>query len=44
MPKFGRLFNVKIELVNLYSGSVLVRNPVAEMVLAKEGFGCSVFP
>lgn len=35
MPEFGRLFNVKIEHVNLYSGPVTIRNTVAEIVLAK---------
>lgn len=44
MPKFGRIFNVKIESVNLYFGSVLLQNPVAEIVLAKECFLCSAFP
>lgn len=35
MPKFGGLFNIMINHVNLCSGPVTVQNAVAEIVLAK---------
>lgn len=35
MPELGRLFSVKIGQVDLYSGPVIIRNTVTEIVLAK---------